>query len=61
MITVESIDFELEQGLVLASSKLKRLKYYPLTGEYVVEIAGHILLSGTYEHKAKIVDKYNSI
>ena len=61
MITVEAIDFELEQGLVLASSKTKRLLYYPLTGEYEVQVDGHIVMLGSDEHKAQIVNRYNSI
>ena len=61
MLTVEAIDFELEQGLVLASSKTKRLLYYPLTGKYEVQVDGHTSMVGSDEHKASIVDKYNSI
>ena len=61
MVTVESIDFELQQGLVLASSKTKRLVYYPLTGNYEVQVYGHIVMLGSDEHKADIVNKYNSI
>ena len=61
MVTVEDIDLELQQGMVIASLGGKHLLYYPLKGEYVVEVDGHIVMLGTDEHKAKIVDKYNSI
>ena len=61
MVTVEAIDSKLFEGMVLASSKTKRLLYYPLTAKYEVHVDGHTIMLGSDEHKAKIVDKYNSI